>query len=98
MFTQIIDPLGNLTVTCLVALIPVVFLLVMLAVFRLPAWLATLLGSAVTFALAVGVWKMPLDDGGRAYLYGSGTRVWKGDRLTVLGPVLFHNPSSPGRS
>ena len=27
MFTQLIDPLNNLTLTCLVALIPVVFLL-----------------------------------------------------------------------
>ncbi len=44
MFTQIIDPLGNLTMTCLVALIPVVFLLVLLAVFRVSAWLAVLLG------------------------------------------------------
>ena len=41
MFTQIIDPMNNLTLTCLVALIPVVFLLLLLAVFRLPAWLAT---------------------------------------------------------
>ena len=53
MFTQLIDPLGNLTLTCLVALVPVVSLLVMLAVWRLPAWLATLLGSALTFLLAL---------------------------------------------
>ena len=42
MFTQLIDPLDNLTLTCLVALVPVVTLLAMLAVFRLPAWLATI--------------------------------------------------------
>ena len=40
MFTQLIDPLGNLTLTCLVALIPVVLLLVLLAVLRMAAWLA----------------------------------------------------------
>src|SRR5690348_15708937 len=39
LFTQILDPLDNLTLTCLVALIPVVALLVLLAVFRWPAWL-----------------------------------------------------------
>ena len=33
MFTQLINPLDNLTLTCLVALVPVVSLLVMLAVF-----------------------------------------------------------------
>jgi lactate permease len=96
MFTQIIDPLDNLTLTCLVALIPVVFLLVLLAVFRLPAWLATLLGSIVTFALAVWVWKMPLDDGARAYLYGSATGVWNVDWITFWGLILFNTLSISG--
>src|SRR2546421_508536 len=85
MFTQVIDPLDNLTLTCLVALIPVVSLLVMLAVFRVPAWLATLVGSLITFALAAWVWKMPLDDGGHAYLLGAATGVWNGDWITLMG-------------
>lgn len=96
MFTQIINPLDNLTLTCLVALIPVVLLLVLLAVFRLPAWLATLLGSIVTFALAVWVWKMPLDDGARAYLYGSATGVWNVDWITFWGLILFNTLSISG--
>ncbi|MEP7044051.1 MAG: L-lactate permease [Dokdonella sp.] len=90
MFTQIIDPLGNLTLTCLVALIPVVFLLTLLAVFRLPAWLATLFGSIVTFVLALWVWKMPLADGLRSYFYGSATGVWNVDWITFWGLVLFN--------
>ena len=45
MFTQILDPIGNLFVTWLVAMVPVVLLLVLLAVFRMSAWLATLIGS-----------------------------------------------------
>lgn len=36
MFTQIVDPVGNLGLTCLIALIPVVLLLVLLAVYRVP--------------------------------------------------------------
>ena len=96
MFTQLIDPLGNLTLTCLVALVPVVFLLVLLAVFRLPAWLATLLGSLVTFALAVWVWQMPLDQGARAYLYGSATGVWNVDWITFWGLILFNTLSISG--
>ncbi|HEY0231491.1 MAG TPA: L-lactate permease [Dokdonella sp.] len=90
MFTQIIDPTGNLALTCLVALVPVVFLLTLLAVFRLPAWLATLLGSIVTFALAVWVWKMPLADGLRSYFYGSATGIWNVDWITFWGLVLFN--------
>jgi lactate permease len=90
MFTQIIDPLNNLVLTCLVALIPVVFLLVLLAVFRFPAWLATLLGSVVTFAIAVWVWKMPLDAGASAYFYGSATGIWNVDWITFWGLILFN--------
>jgi lactate permease len=96
MFTQLIDPLGDLMLTCLVALIPVVFLLVLLAVFRLPAWLATLLGSVVTFLLAVLVWKMPIDDGAHAYLYGAATGVWNVDWITFWGLVLFNTLNVSG--
>jgi len=90
MFTQVLDPLHNLTLTCLVALVPVVSLLVMLAVFRWPAWLATLLGSLLTFALAVWVWHMPLGDGSHAYAYGAATGVWNVDWITFWGMVLFN--------
>ncbi|MBV8909936.1 MAG: L-lactate permease [Gammaproteobacteria bacterium] len=90
MFTQLIDPLGNLTLTCLVALIPVVLLLVMLAVLRMAAWLATLIGSIVTFLLAVWVWKMPGNDGAHAYLYGAATGVWNVNWITFWGMVLFN--------
>src|SRR5207237_1902738 len=96
MFTQVIDPLDNLTLTCLVALIPVVSLLVMLAVFRVPACLATLLGSLITFALAAWVWKMPLDNGTHAYLYGAATGVWNVDWITLWGMVLFNTMSVSG--
>src|SRR6201988_875955 len=96
MFTQLIDPLDNLTITCLVALVPVVSLLVMLAVFRLPAWLATLLGSLVTFGLAVWGWNMPLDAGAHAYLYGSATRIWNVDWITFWGLILFNTLSVSG--
>ncbi|HVP33703.1 MAG TPA: L-lactate permease [Steroidobacteraceae bacterium] len=96
MFTQVLDPLGNLTVTCLVALIPVVSLLVMLAVFRWPAWLATLIGSVITFALAVAVWKMPTDQGSHAYLYGAATGVWNVDWITFWGMMLFNTLSVSG--
>jgi len=96
MFTQLIDPLNNLALTCLVALIPVVFLLTLLAVFRYPAWLATLLGSIVTFLLALWVWKMPLADGAHAYLYGAATGVWNVDWITFWGLILFNTLSITG--
>jgi len=96
MFTQLIDPLGNLTLTCLVALIPVVSLLVMLAIWRLPAWLATLLGSLLTFLLAAWIWKMPFDQGAHAYVYGAATGVWNVNWITFWGMVLFNTLAISG--
>ncbi|MGH8232435.1 MAG: L-lactate permease, partial [Steroidobacteraceae bacterium] len=96
MFTQVIDPLNNLTVTCLVALVPVVALLAMLAVWRLPAWIATLIGSIITFVLGVWVWRMPSDTGWDAYLYGAATGVWNVDWITVWGMVLFNTLTVSG--
>jgi lactate permease len=96
MFTQVLDPLGSLTLTCLVALVPVVSLLVLLAAFRWPAWLATLVGSILTFALAAWLWKMPFDDGWRVYAYGAATGVWNVDWITLWGMVLFNTLTVSG--
>ena len=96
MFTQILDPTGNLFVTWLVALVPVVLLLILLAGLRLSAWIAVLIGSVVTFLIALFVWKMPLDDGLRAYVYGSATGIWYVDWITFWGVVLFNTLVTTG--
>jgi lactate permease len=90
MFAQVVDPAGNLFLTWIVALIPVVVLLVMLAVLRWSAWLATLIGSIITFLLAGWVWHMPLKEGTLAYLYGSATGVWNVDWITFWAVMLFN--------
>src|ERR1700751_1250919 len=97
MFAQITDPLGNLFLTWLVALIPVVLLLVLLAGLRMSAWLATLIGSIVTFLLGLWVWQMPFGDGVLAYLYGSATGMWNVNWITFWGgggfnPLRFTRP------
>jgi lactate permease len=96
MFTQILDPTGNLFVTWLVALIPVVALLFMLAVLRWSAWLATLIGSLITLALGLWVWQMPLAQGIQAYVYGSLTGVWYVDWITFWGVMLFNTMVTTG--
>ncbi|HUC65302.1 MAG TPA: L-lactate permease [Stellaceae bacterium] len=96
MFTQILDPAGNMFVTWLVALIPVVALLFMLAVLRWSAWFATLVGSLITLALGLWLWKMPFDSGLRAYLYGSATGVWNVDWITFWGVMLFNTMVTTG--
>ncbi len=96
MFTQILDPTGNLFLTWLVALIPVVLLLFLLAGLRMSAWLAVLIGSIVTFLLGLWVWQMPFQDGVLAYLYGSATGVWNVDWITFWGVMLFNTMVTTG--
>lgn len=90
MFHQLLNPLGNLFATWLVALVPVALLLVLLAVFRLSAWLSALVGSLVTVLLAWAVWKMPIGAGFHAYAYGSATGVWNVDWITFWGVIIFN--------
>src|SRR5690348_110432 len=85
-----VNPLGNLFATWIVAMVPVAALLILLAVFRLSAWLSVLIGSIITFLLALWVWGMPAGDGMRAYFYGSLTGVWSVDWITWWGVMLFN--------
>lgn len=96
MFNQMLNPTGNLVLTWLVALIPVVLLLVLLAVYRMSAWLAVLIGSIITYLLAVFVWQMPVGDGFRAYVYGSATGIWNVDWITIWGVMLFNTLVATG--
>src|SRR5579871_6576587 len=90
MFKQVLDPTGNLGLTVIVALIPVIALLVMLAVFRITAWLATLIGSVITLLVAIFVWQMPFSNGIQSYLIGSANGIWAVDWITFWGLVIFN--------
>lgn len=90
MFHQVLDPLNNLGLTTLAALIPIIVLLVLLAVFRLSAWLATLLGSLLTLLVAILFWHLPLGQGVQSYLIGSANGLWSVDWITLGGLVIFN--------
>jgi lactate permease len=55
MFDQVLNPMGNLLATRLMALITVALLLFLLARLRMSAWLATLIGSVVTLLIGVAI-------------------------------------------
>jgi lactate permease len=55
MFNQVLNPFSSVFAVWLVALMPVAVLLFLLAVLRMTAWLATLIGSIVTLFLGVAV-------------------------------------------
>src|SRR5256885_7810940 len=90
MFTQTLVPLGSLWLTVLVAFIPLVVLLALLAGFRVTAWLATLVAGVVTTAIAILVWHTPAALIGRAYLYGGLQGVWAVDWITFWGLMIFN--------
>ena len=60
MFHQILAPVaGNLFLSFLVGLIPIAVVLVLMGVFRRPAWQAALSGLIVGLIIAIGVWQLP---------------------------------------
>lgn len=90
MFQQTLVPLGSLWLTVLVAFVPLVVLLVLLAGFRTTAWLATLIAGALTAGLGIAAWHTPPALMVRAYLYGGLQGVWAVDWITFWGLMIFN--------
>src|SRR5579862_4045206 len=62
MFHQLLAPVANnLFLSFLVGFIPIIVVLVLLGIVRLPAWQSALAGLIVGLIIAVLVWQMPID-------------------------------------
>src|SRR5205823_181830 len=70
--------------------------LVLLAVFRVTAWLATLIGSILTLIVAIAIWGLPLGAGIQSYLIGSANGIWAVDWITFWGVIIFNTLSLTG--
>lgn len=71
MFHQILNPVaGNLFLSFLVGFVPIILVLVLLGVVRLPAWQAALAGLVVALLLAMLVWGMPIGLAANSVLNG----------------------------
>jgi len=90
MFEQTLNPAGNLWLTVFIALVPLIILLIMLAVLRMTAWLATIIAGSITVALGVLVWHAPLGNTLKSYLYGGLTGFWVIDWITFWGLIIFN--------
>ena len=95
-FAQDLTPVGGVTGSTLIALVPVATLLLLLAGLRLSAWLAVIIGSGVTFALATGVWGTPTDLAGKAYGIGGLTGLWAVDWIVLWGVVIYNTLVATG--
>jgi lactate permease len=89
-FTQELHPAGGVTGSTLLALVPVFTLLVALAVLRVTAWLAVIIGSVVTILLALFVWDVPTGDTFRSYFYGTAIGAWAVAWIVLWGVVLYN--------
>ena len=60
MFSQLLTPVADsLGLSFLVAVLPIVTVLVLLGLLRLPAWIAALAGLIVALIISITVWQMP---------------------------------------
>ncbi len=96
MFSQTLVPLGSLWLTVLVAFVPLIALLTLLAGLRMTAWLATLCAGAITAAIGIAVWHAPASGIARAYLYGGLQGVWAVDWITFWGLIIFNTLVATG--
>src|SRR5258708_18658524 len=69
-WTQIYDPLGHWWLSTLVAALPIVVLLGLLAGFRVKPHLAAMAGAITALLIAYFVFKMPASLAGMSFLYG----------------------------
>jgi lactate permease len=89
-FVQHLNPVHSTLGTTIVALIPLALLLVLLAVVRMSAWQAVIIGAVVTIVLAITVWQTPAADAGKAWAIGAGTGIWAIDWITFWGVVIYY--------
>jgi len=97
MFQQTLSPAGSLWLSVLISMVPLIALLYMLAVLRMTAWLATIVGGLITFLLGVLVWHAPAGDTLKSYLYGGFTGFWAIDWITFWGLIIFNTLEQTGR-
>src|SRR5271166_2100760 len=90
MFEQVLDPTGHLWLSVLVAVVPLIALLFMLAYLRMTAWKASILAGVITIPVGVLVWRAPLISTLKSYLYGGLTGFWVIDWITFWGLVIFN--------
>jgi lactate permease len=98
MFQQLLTPVGDsLVLSFLVAVLPILVVLVLLGVFRRPAWQASLAGLIVAFIVAVGVWAFPVGLALDAVANGAVFALWPVMWIVVNALLLYNIAVESGR-
>ncbi len=89
---QLYDPAGNLWLSSLIALLPIAFFFVALALLRMKGWLAGTITVAIALAVALLFYRMPLSQAfaaaGYGFVYGLWPIAW-----IILGAVFLYKVS-----
>ncbi|HET9018466.1 MAG TPA: L-lactate permease [Acetobacteraceae bacterium] len=81
---------GSLPLSFLVATLPIITVLVLLGIFRRPAWQASLAGLIVGLIVAVGIWQFPVPLALDAVLAGVVLALWPVMWIVVNALLLYN--------
>ena len=98
MFAQLLTPIeGSLGDSFLIAVLPVVAVLLLLGVFRRPAWQAALAGLLTGLAVAIMAWQMPVNLALNAVANGAVFAAWPVMWIVVNALLLYNVAVKSGR-
>jgi len=89
-WNQAYDPLGNAVLTTLVAAVPIVLLLVMIATNKVKAYWASLIALGLTFLISAFIFNMPADMAGKSATLGAVNGFWTIGWI-VLNVLFLYN-------
>lgn len=98
MFPQLISPVGgSLSLSTLVAGVPVVVVLYILGVLRRPAWIAALAGVAAAFLLSTTIWRVPAGLALNSIAFGAVFALWPVIWIVVNALLVYNVAVKSGR-
>ena len=98
MFQQVLTPVADsLSLSFLVAILPVVAVLILLGIFRRPAWQAALAGLIVGLVIAMEVWQMPPALAFNSVVNGAVFALWPVMWIVVNALLLYNIAVKSGR-
>jgi lactate permease len=98
MFHQLLTPVGDsLTLSFLVAILPIATVLILLGMLKRPAWQAALAGLAVGLAIATAVWSMPVNMAVASALNGAVFALWPVMWIVINALLLYNVAVASGR-
>ena len=98
MFQQLLTPVGDsVALSFLVAILPIATVLVLLGIFKRPAWQAALAGLVVGLIIAITTWQVPAPIAFSAAANGAIFALWPVMWIVINALFLYNIAVSSGR-